>query len=153
MNKELKELIKLEVKKIIEEVKFEEDEFNYMFHSDICFQKSYYKFLSIYQKYGKEAYLKYVPLKYKKQEIKNLIKESNYIDIYEHYGMDTINKLVYTQNLCKKELQINNKFQKFILKLKKIFSHNFISLPSQTILMLPENINSQICVNENISNS
>lgn len=151
MNKELKIAIKTEIKKIIDEIEIEENEFNHMFHSNIEFQKSYYKFLKIYEKYGKEAYLKYVPLKYKKQEIKSLIYEQNYLQMYEHYGIETINKLMYSQNICKKELQINSKFKILFLKLKKIFSRNFISLPSQAILMLPENISNEINIDNNNS--
>lgn len=151
MNKELKIAIKTEIKKIIDEIEIEENEFNRMFHSNIEFQKSYYKFLKIYEKYGKEAYLKYVPLKYKKQEIKSLIYEQNYLQMYEHYGIETINKLMYSQNICKKELQINSKFKILFLKLKKIFSRNFISLPSQAILMLPENISNEINIDNNNS--
>lgn len=151
MNKELKIAIKTEIKKIIDEIEIEENEFNRMFHSNIEFQKSYYKFLKIYEKYGKEAYLKYVPLKYKKQEIKSLIYEQNYLQMYEHYGIETINKLMYSQNICKKELQINSKFKILFLKLKKIFSRNFISLPSKAILMLPENISNEINIDNNNS--
>ena len=63
MDKELKLKIKAEVKQIIEEIEFEEYQFNRVFHSNIEFQKAYYKFLKIYEKYGKDAYLKYVSFK------------------------------------------------------------------------------------------
>lgn len=144
MDKELKQTIKSEVKRIIDEIELEQSEFNYMFRSNVEFQKSYYKFLDIYTKYGKEAYLKYVPYKYKKQEIKDMILNNNYLQIYEHYGIDTIKKLTYSKNIYQKELQVSSKFKILFLKLKKLFSRNFISLSSQTLLMLPENIDNQI---------
>ena len=144
MNKELKNAIKTEVKNIVEEIELEESEFNRMFHSNVQFQRSYYKFKVILDKYGKESYLKYVPFKYRKLEIKSLILDKNYVELYEHYGMNTIKKLAYTHNIYQKELKATSKFKLLILKLKKLFSSNFISLPSQTVLMLPENIDENI---------
>ena len=149
MNKELKQEIKLEVKKIVDEIEYEENQFNKYFHSNVEFQKAYCRFLTIYEKYGKDAYLKFVPLKYKKQEIKNLIYSQNYVGIYEHYGMNTLKKLQFTQNLYKDEFNVTNKFKLLIIKLKKLFSTNFISLPSNAVLALPENV----CENLNCETS
>ncbi len=137
MDKKLKLQIKSEVKQIVDEIEYEENQFNRMFHSNVEFQKSYYKFLKIYEKYGKEAYLRYVPFKFKKQEIRNLIKSGEYLQIFEHYGLHTIQKLQYTYNLTSSEFNTTNKFKLLIIKLKKLFSSNFISLPNQTILALP----------------
>ncbi len=140
MNKELKQKIKNEVKEIIDEINYEEYLFNRVFHSNVEFQKSYFKFNKIFEKYGKEAYLKYVPYKYKTQELKNLIKEKNFVEIYEHYGVTTLQKLEYTSNLANREIHTKNKFKLFFIKLKKILSGKFIFLPTQTILALPEGI-------------
>ena len=144
MNKELKLTIKSEVKKIIEEIEYEEYQFNRIFHSDISFQKSYWKFQTIYDKYGKEAYLKYVPLKYKRLEIKGLILDKNYVGIYDHYGMKVIRKLLYTRNLYRDELKVTNKFKILAIKLKKLFSRNYVPLSAGTILLLPESIEENI---------
>lgn len=140
MSKELKQKIKNEVKEIIDEINYEEYLFNKVFHSNVEFQKSYFKFNKIFEKYGKEAYLKYVPYKYKTQELKNLIKEKNFVEIYEHYGVTTLQKLEYTSNLTNREIHTKNKFKLFFIKLKKILSGKFIFLPTQTILALPEGI-------------
>ena len=140
MNKELKAIIKAEVKNIIEEIELEEKEFNRVFHSDVQFQKSYYKFKTIFDKYGKEAYLKYVPFKYKKLELKGLIFDNNYVEIYEHYGMNTIKKLLYTKNLYSDEMKVTNKFKILAIKLKKLFSRNFIPITAQAVLLLPESV-------------
>ena len=129
MNKELKQKIKNEVKEIIDEINYEEYLFNRVFHSNVEFEK-----------YGKEAYLKYVPYKYKTQELKNLIKEKNFVEIYEHYGVTTLQKLEYTSKLANREIHTKNKFKLFFIKLKKILSGKFIFLPTQTILALPEGI-------------
>lgn len=137
MDKELKLKIKSEIKNIIDEVEYEEYQFNKLFHSNVEFQKSYYKFLTIYEKYGKEAYLKYVPMKYKKQELKHYIQNKEFTQIYEHYGMSTIKKLQYTYSLTNKEYNTASNFKLLIIKLKKLFSGNFISLSEQTILSLP----------------
>lgn len=140
MNKELKQKIKNEVKEIIDEINYEEYLFNKVFHSNVEFQKSYFKFNKIFEKYGKEAYLKYIPYKYKTQELKNLIKEKNFVEIYEHYGVTTLQKLEYTSKLANREIHTKNKFKLFFIKLKKILSGKFIFLPTQTILALPEGI-------------
>ena len=140
MNKELKSIIKAEVKSIIEEIELEEAEFNRMFHSDVQFQKSYYKFKTIFDKYGKEAYLKYVPFKYKKLELKGMIFDKDFVGIYERYGMNTIKKLLYTKNLYSDEMKVTNKFKILAIKLKKLFSRNFIPISSQAILLLPESV-------------
>ena len=140
MNRKLKQEIKNEIKKIIFEIEYEEYKFNKMFHSNMQFQKSYFKFEKIYIKYGKEAYLKYVPFKYKKQELKNLIQEQNFLQLYEHYGTNTLHKLKYTAQILNTQIQTQNKFKLFIIKIKKLLSSKFIFLPTQTILALPANI-------------
>lgn len=149
MDKEFKQKIKNEIKEIIEEIKYEEYRFNQIFHTNVEFQKSYFKFDKIFEKYGKEAYLKYVPHKYKKQELKDLITEDKFLQIYEHYGVKTLQNLEYSAKLTNQELNTQNRFKLLFIKLKKILSNKFISLPSQTILALPEGI-SNIVEKENI---
>ena len=137
MNPELKQKIKNEIKQTINEIEYEEYYFNKMFHSNVEFQKSYFKFNKIYEKYGKEAYLKYVPFKYKKQEIKNLIKEKNFLKIHEHYGLKTLQNLEYSAKLTNEELNTTSTFKLFFIKLRTLFSGKFISLSKSTILALP----------------
>ena len=48
MNKELKQKIKNEIKDIIEEIEYEEYRFNQIFHSNVEFEKSYFKFYKIF---------------------------------------------------------------------------------------------------------
>lgn len=140
MNKELKQKIKNDIKEIIEEIEYEEYRFNQVFHSNVEFQKSYYKFDNIFEKYGKEAYLKYVPRKYKKQELKDLISEEKFLNIYEHYGVTTLQKLEYSSNIANQEIRTQNRIKILFIKLKKILSGKFIFLPAQTILALPQGI-------------
>ncbi len=147
MNKELKQKIKIEIKNIVNEIEYEEYKFNKVFHSNVEFQKSYFKFEKIYRKYGKEAYLKYVPYKYKKQELKNLIKEKNFLEIYEHYGVKTLRNLEYSANLANKEIQTRSTFRLFFIKIRKLLSGKFIPLPTKTILALPEGISNIVTNN------
>ena len=51
MKKELKQKIKIDIKKIIEEIEYEDYKFNQIFHSNVEFQKSYYKFDKIFETY------------------------------------------------------------------------------------------------------
>ena len=140
MNSELKQTIKNEIAHIIEDIKYEEFMFNKIFKTNVEFQKSYLKFDVIFDKYGKEAYLKYVPYKYKKQELKDLISEKRFLEICERYGFSTLKKIDYTTNLTHKELNTTNVIKLFFIRLKKIISSNFIQLPQKTILSLPEGI-------------
>ena len=140
MNKELKQKIKNDVKEIIKETEYEEYRFNQVFHTNVEFQKSYFKFDKIFEKYGKEAYLRYVPRKYKKQELKDLISEEKFLNIYEHYGVATLQKLEYSSKLTNQEMRTRNIFTILFIKLKKILSGKFIFLPAQTILALPEGV-------------
>ena len=140
MNKELKQKIKNEIKEIIEDINYEEYRFNQIFHSDVIFHKSYYKFAKIYEKYGKDAYLRYVPYKYKKQELNSLILEKKFLDIYEHYGIKTLKNLEYTAKLTHKEVSSKRKISLFFIKIKELLSKKFIKLPAKTILALPEGV-------------
>ena len=149
MNTELKQKIKKDIKEIIEEIEYEEYKFNQIFHSNVEFQKSFYKFAVIYEKYGKDAYLKYVPHKFQKQELKTLINEKDFLEIFEHYGDSVLKSLEYSSKLAKQEIQTTNKFKLLIIKIKRIFSSKFISLPTETILALPEGISNQNWRNEN----
>lgn len=152
MNTEFKQKIKNDIKEIIEEIEYEEYKFNQVFHSNVEFQKSYYKFDKIYEKYGKEAYLKYVPRKYKKQELKDLISEEKFLQIYEHYGVTTLQKLEYSANLTNMEIQTQSRFKLLFIKIRKILSSKFISLPVQTILALPEGVSNIINTENKINN-
>ena len=140
MDKELKQKIKSEIKEIVDEIEYEEYRFNQIFHSNVEFQKSYYKFEKIYEKYGKEAYLKYVPYKYKTQELTNLINEEKFLQIYEHYGAKTLHKLEYSANLTNAEINTQSRVKLLFIKIRKLFSGKFVFLPTQTILALPEGV-------------
>ena len=140
MNSELKQTIKNEIAHIIEDIKYEELMFNKVFKSNVEFQRAYEKFDIIFDKYGKEAYLKYVPYKYKKQELKCLITEKRFLEICERYGFSTLQKIDYTTKITNMELHTTNRFKLFFIKLKKILSTKFISLPQKTVLSLPEGI-------------
>ena len=140
MDKNLKQKIKNEIKEIIDEIEYEEYKFNQVFHSNVEFQKSYFKFAKIYEKYGKEAYLKYVPNKFKTQELKDLINEEKFLEIYEHYGVKTIQNLNYSSNIAKMELNSKSRLKLLFIKLRKFLSGKFVSLPTQTILALPESL-------------
>lgn len=143
MDKQLKQKIKNEIKQIIDEIEYEEYMFNKVFHSNVQFEKSYFKFNTIFEKYGKEAYLKYVPWKYKKQELKSLIFEKKFLEIYEHYGATTLQNLEYTADITKKEFSTTSKFKLFFINIRKFLSGKFISLPKNTILLLPEGISQE----------
>ena len=52
------------------------------------------KYGEIFLEFGKEAYINYVPAKYKKEDLKRLKKEKRYEDIYNKYGKDTYNSIL-----------------------------------------------------------
>ena len=55
----------------------------------------------------------------KLKELKNLIKEKNFVEIYEHYGVTTLQKLEYTSNLANREIHTKNKFKYLLSYLRK----------------------------------
>ena len=139
MNSILKYEIKSDVRDIIAEIEYEEYMFNKVFKTHVTFKNSYKKFNLIYDIYGPQAYRKFVPNSYQKQDLLNLINSQNYIILYDKHGKKVFNNLVYTVTLSNFN-KYSSKFRAFFYKLAHLFTRKKLKLNTQTPLLLPETI-------------
>ena len=128
MNSILKYEIKSDIRDIIAEIDYEEYMFNKIFKTHVTFKNSYKKFNLIYDIYGPQAYRKFVPSSYQKQDLINLINTQNYFK-----------NLAYTVNIYNFN-KYYSKFRAFFYKLSHLFTRKKLKLKSEIPLMLPESI-------------
>ena len=108
MNSILKYEIKSDIRDIIAEIDYEEYMFNKIFKTHVTFKNSYKKFNLIYDIYGPQAYRKFVPSSYQKQDLVNLINTQNYLILYDRHGKKIFKNLAYTVNLYNFNKIVNN---------------------------------------------
>ena len=99
MNSILKYEIKSDIRDIIAEIDYEEYMFNKIFKTHVTFKNSYKKFNLIYDIYGPQAYRKFVPSSYQKQDLINLINTQNSLILYDRHGKKIFKNLAYTVNI------------------------------------------------------
>lgn len=134
----LKYEIKSDVRDIVAEIDYEEYMFNKIFKTHVQFKNSYKKFNLIYDIYGPQAYRKFVPTIYQKQDLLNLINTQNYLILYDKHGKKIFNNLIYTIKILNLS-KYYGKLKTFNYKLFHIFRKK-LKLTNETILMLPESI-------------
>ena len=139
MNKILKYEIQSDVRDIEAEIEYEEYMFNKIFKSHVTFKQSYEKFNLIYNVYGPQAYRKYVPSVYQRQDLVNLVNTQNYLILYDRHGKRAYNNLVYTVNLANFS-NYYSKLRAFLYRLTNIFSRRKLKPKEDEILMLPESV-------------
>jgi len=139
MNKILKYEIQSDVRDIEAEIEYEEYMFNKVFKSNVTFKKSYEKFNLIYNIYGPQAYRRFVPSTYQKQDLVHLVNTQNYLILYDRHGKKTYNNLVYTVNLTNFS-NYYSKFRAFLYRLTNIFSRRKLKIKTDEPLMLPESV-------------
>jgi len=139
MNKILKYEIKSDVRDIVAEIEYEEYMFNKIFKSHVTFKKSYEKFNLIYNVYGPQAYRKYVPSLYQRQDMVHLINSRNYLVLYDRHGKKAYNNLLYTVNLNNYSTYYS-KFRAFLYRFFNMFSRKKLKVCSDETLMLPESV-------------
>lgn len=139
MNQILKYEIKSDVRDIIAEIEYEEYMFNKVFKTHVTFKNSYQKFNLIYNVYGPQAYRKFVPSTYQKQDLLNLINNQDYLILYDRHGKKVFNNLVYTVTLANFS-NYYSKFRAFIYKLCHLFTRKKLKIKGNVPLLLPETI-------------
>ena len=137
MNSLLKYEIKSDIRDIIAEIDYEEYMFNKIFKTNVTFKNSYQKFNLIYNIYGPQAYRKYVPNIYQKQDICNLINNKDYLILYDRHGKKIFNNLVYTVNLINFS-KYYGKLRAFLYKVSHIFTRKKLNINMP--MLLPESI-------------
>ena len=93
----------------------------------------------IYNVYGPQAYRKFVPANYQKQDLVNLINSREYALLCDRHGKKVYKNLVYTVTLQNFKCYYG-KFRAFFYKLAHLFSRHKLRLKSDIPLMLPETI-------------
>lgn len=139
MNKILKYEIQSDVRNILAEIEYEEYMFNKIFKTHVTFRNSYEKFNLIYNIYGPQAYRKFVPNLYQKQDIVHLVNTQNYMILYDRHGKKVYNNLVYTVKL----INLSNYYSKaraFCYKMFHLFSRRKLKLKTDEPLLLPESV-------------
>lgn len=139
MNQILKYEIKSDIRDIIAEIEYEEYMFNKIFKTNVTFKNSYQKFNLIYNIYGPQAYRKFVPSSYQKQDLVNLINTQNYLILYDRHGKKVYNNLIFTVNLINFK-KYYSKLRAFLYRLIHIFSRKKIKIKGEAPLLLPESI-------------
>ena len=137
MNSILKYEIKSDIRDIIAEIEYEEYMFNKVFKTNVTFKNSYQKFNLIYNIYGPQAYRKFVPSCYQKQDLINLINSQNYVILYDKHGKKVFNNLVYTVTLSN-FTKYYSKFRAFLYQISHLFTRKKIKLKQNDTLLLPE---------------
>ncbi len=139
MNHVLKYEIKSDVRDILAEIEYEEYMFNKIFKTHITFKNSYEKFNLIYNVYGPQAYRKFVPTSYQKQDLINLINTKNYLVLYDRHGKKVYNNLIFTVNLINFK-KYYSKLRAFAYRFINIFSRKKLKIKGDIPLLLPETI-------------
>ena len=139
MDKILKYEISSDVRDILAEIEYEEYMFNKIFKTNITFKNSYQKFNLIYNIYGPQAYRKFVPSYYQKQDLVHLINSEDYLILYDRHGKKIYNNLIYTVNLQHFKKYYSN-FRAFLYRLSHILSRKTLKIQCTETLLLPESI-------------
>lgn len=139
MNSILKYEIKSDVRDIIAEIEYEEYMFNKIFKTNVTFKNSYQKFNLIYNIYGPQAYRKFVPASYQKQDLINLINSQDYVIIHDRHGKKVFNNLIFTITLSNFSKYYSN-FRAILYRISHLFTRKKIKLDGDVPLMLPEKI-------------
>ena len=139
MNQILKYEIKSDIRDILAEIEYEEYMFNKVFKTHVTFKNSYQKFNLIYYIYGPQAYRKFVPHTYQKQDLLYLINNQDYLILYDKHGKKVFNNLVYTVTL-KNFSNYYSKFKTFLYKLSHLFTRRKLKIKGNTPLLLPDTI-------------
>lgn len=98
------------------------------------YNNSYKRYDIIFQLYGPKAYSKCVDRKYREEDVKNLIEQGKFSQIYVKHGVGTLVEFAHEIKAKKIELQTGSHFKRkaFLLghKLKNLFKGGMVHLLS-----------------------
>lgn len=109
-------------------------------------EQEYMEFDSIYKEYGQLAYKKYVPRKYQKKDIINLLNESRFLELYTKYGESVFRKYMDGIKKIDIEYEAGNKLKAKFYQLKYDLRHCYIpaiimsQLATPSLLAVPHSI-------------
>lgn len=137
-SKEKRKLIKSEVKQIKNQIKEEKFKKNSRAEKRAFEQnEAYKKFQQIFFKYGKDAYLKFVPDSYKSDALKYLMKEKRFLEIYEQFGEQKINEYMEDIKSTDIEYETGSTLKAILYRVKNTILKRVAPTAVATTLALP----------------
>ncbi|MBQ3408026.1 MAG: hypothetical protein IJH12_02325 [Clostridia bacterium] len=95
------------------------------------------RFDIIFEKYGQKAYCKYVPEKYRKQDIRELLKEKRFITILDKHGKNTFDRY-YTKIMAEDiAYETGSSYRKFDFIAKRFISRGTLSSAAAISIVVP----------------
>lgn len=148
MNSNEQKAIKDKVKEIKKSIKLKKIEMKSKTKVEQKKQKEqeYMEFDSIYKEYGQLAYKKYVPRKYQKKDIINLLNEDRFLEVYTKYGEHAFRK--YMDGIKKIDIEyeagnkLKAKFYQFKYNLRHVYIPSIViaQFAAQSSIAVPRSI-------------
>ncbi len=91
----------------------------------------------IFETYGQRIYCLAVPRKYKKQDIKNLLQQGRFEDIYRRYGESTYNDYIYKMQEIDVYNETGSKPRSILNRVKNVFLHRIAPVALSAALLTP----------------
>lgn len=136
-SKEKRKLIKSEIKQIQNEINVDKSKLKSRSERREFEQKEEFKrFQQIYLKYGKDAYLKYVPDKYRACQLNYLKINRLYLYVYEQFGEEEIKE--HLEQIKENDIEYEvGKLRAVLYKIKHTILKKIIPTAAATTLGLP----------------
>lgn len=100
-------------------------------------ENAYKQFDEIYEMYGQEAYHKFVASKYRKKDIKQLMKEQRFLSIYNKHGEREYNSHLSEMRAQDIKYESGSGLKKFMYKMKHFMKTGTFSTAAAIALTLP----------------
>ncbi|MBP3707173.1 MAG: hypothetical protein J6J36_00995 [Clostridia bacterium] len=100
-------------------------------------KNAYKRFDVIYERYGQEAYHKFVPSKYRKKDVKQLLKEQRFLSIYNKHGKREYNSHLVDMRAQDIKYESGSRIKKFAYLMKNFLKTGAFSTAATIALGFP----------------
>lgn len=100
-------------------------------------KNAYKRFDIIYENYGQKAYYDFVPSKYRKKDIKQLLKEQRFLSIYNKHGKNAYNDHLVEMKSQDIQYESGSKLKKFSYLMRHFLRTGAFSAAATITLALP----------------
>lgn len=100
-------------------------------------REAYKKFDEIYEKYGQQSYIKYVPKKYRKMDISKLIEDGKFLDIYYKHGEKIYNLYIDSAKEADIQNEVGSGLKEALHLFKKVIKKGFAPILLSMGIALP----------------
>lgn len=137
-SKEKRRLIKTEVRQIKNQIKEEKSKKGSRAEKrEFERKEAFKKFQPIYLKYGRAAYLKYVPDDYSMAMLEYLMKNKRFLDVYEQFGEQAIKRAMEEIKSTDIEYETGSTLKAMLYKAKNTILKRVAPVTVATTLALP----------------